>query len=190
MRPALQPTLASKYGHKSGLLRLLIGRTYLFAGGYRRYRSVNWNIVQRLVFICQGNICRSAYAEAHAQKLGLGAASAGWQANPGGPAHPDTIRLAAQRNMDLSDHRASRVAQMSFMDGDLLICMEPAHARAIRRLTEKNRQQQVTLLGLWATDRRPFIQDPYGLTDEYWNTCLDSVDSGIHNISVILGNRV
>jgi hypothetical protein len=41
----------------------------------------------------------------------------------------------------------------------------------------------MTLLGLWARPRRPWLSDPYGTGNDYWQTCLDIIDNAIENIA-------
>ena len=71
-------------------------------------------------------------------------------------------------------------------DGDVFLCMEPSQAYALRKYIKDYHNQQVTLLGLWSTQRRPYLQDPYGLSDKYWDTCLDIIDSALENIAHML----
>ena len=58
--------ICRNYGRKQGLLRSLYHSLMDRTGQYTRLGIVDWGRVERLVFVCQGNICRSAYAEARA----------------------------------------------------------------------------------------------------------------------------
>lgn len=69
--------------------------------------------------------------------------------------------------------------------GDLLIGMEPKHGRALRAIRGPC---EVTLLGLWSTPPRPYIQDPNGLGDEYFATCFDCIDSAIERLASLCPN--
>lgn len=174
------------YGRKIGFLRLVFALISDYLGSYSIYRNICWEKVQRLVFICDGNICRSAYAEARATKLALPCGSAGLRAVQSGSADPVAVKFAAKRNISLSGHRTTCLSNFQKRDGDIFICMEPSQALIIKQKIGNNPTQQVTLLGLWSKDRRPFLQDPYGLSDEYWKVCLDIIDSALDNISNIL----
>lgn len=171
------------YGRKIGFLKLVLALISDNLGGFSSYRNIRWEKARRLVFICQGNICRSAYAEARATRLALPSASAGLGAVQNGLAEPYAVKLAEMRNVDLSRHRTTNISNFQQRDGDIFICMEPSQALLIRKKIGNNSTQQVTLLGLWSSDRRPFLQDPYGLSDGYWTTCLDIIDSALDNIS-------
>ena len=91
--------------------------------------------------------------------------------------------MVERRNIDLKTHLTTHIDDFERKAGDIFICMEPSQAYSIQKLVKQNAEQQVTLLGLWADKKRPYLQDPYGLKDEYWYTCLDIIDSGLKHIS-------
>src|SRR6267378_2068745 len=122
--------ITRQYGRKMGFVRHC---SYLMLYHLRCFRSletVDWNRVKRLVFVCKGNICRSPYAEAKARALGLAASSFGLQAAIGGTANAAAAESARRRGVDLSEHKTSRGDQFPLIPGDLLMGMEPWHARA------------------------------------------------------------
>lgn len=174
--------ISERYGRKIGFARLLVCYFLDSLGFYRTYRRVRWHEVRRFVFVCNGNICRSPYAQARARQLGLTAVSAGLRADDRGPADSYAIRLAAERSLDLASHRTTNVAELLLENGDLVLCMEPAQAIAMREFANA-RTVQVTLLGLWAAEPRPYLQDPYGLSDGYWHTCFSLIDSAVEHLA-------
>lgn len=174
------------YGQKIGFLKLLLAYTYEIFGCYSGYKKIRWEEAERLVFICKGNICRSAYAEARAHQLMLHSASAGLGAIRNGPADPCAVKVAAKRNVNMSLHQTTPVSDFEKKDGDVFICMEPSQALSMRKRTSNNPRQQVTIIGFWSNNRRPYLQDPYGLCDGYWRTCLDIIDSALENISQMI----
>ena len=173
----------NRYGRKIGFARLVLASVYDYLGFYSRYRNIDWRRARRLVFICHGNICRSAYGEARARQQLLETASAGLGAIQDGPADAYAVKKAAQRSVNLDLHRTTPVPDLETRKGDVFICMEPSQAHAMELQAGNTPDQQVTLLGLWSDRRRPYLQDPYGLSDEYWDTCLDIIDSAIENIA-------
>src|SRR5262245_52514417 len=70
-------------------------------GWFRSLERIDWGRVERLIFICKGNICRSPYAEARARGLGLTVASFGLEATPGQPPDATACRLARRRGVPL-----------------------------------------------------------------------------------------
>ncbi len=179
--------IAARHGRKIGFLKLLASYWTWWRGGYHSYASIDWNRVHRLVFICSGNICRSAYGEARAHFLGLRTASAGLNAVGGGTADPQAIRIATERGIDLQNHRTTPFKAFEPRNGDLFLCMEPSQARAVREQVKTTPGVQVTLLGFWSRPPRPFLQDPYGLKGAYWQTCFDLIDSAIDNLYCRVG---
>jgi protein-tyrosine-phosphatase/peptidoglycan/xylan/chitin deacetylase (PgdA/CDA1 family) len=157
-------------------------------GGYRALRSVDWTQVRRLVFVCRGNICRSPYAELVARRAGLTAVSFGLTARTGSPAYPDAIENAAVCGIDLKPHRSQRGEDIVIGPGDLLIGMERWHVRTLRSMA-KEKNAQVTLLGLWRSPSHPYIHDPYGHRDAYFQTCFSVIAAAVHGIAKHLPRR-
>jgi protein-tyrosine phosphatase len=152
-----------------------------YLGLFRRMERIDWVRVNRLVFICRGNICRSAYAEQRARAVGFPAASFGLQARQGRKADPTAIEIARRRGVDLRGHRARSWTGFFPQIGDLLVAMEPRQLLPLMKMA-RIPDTQVTLLGLWSSPARPYLQDPYGLGTDYFHTCFGSIDSAMKNI--------
>lgn len=178
-RSMTSDNLQTRYGRRKGFVRHHVARVLDALGANRAQRDIEWSRVRRLIFVCQGNICRSAYAEASARRLGLRAASFGLDAGEGAPANPTAIDRAARRGIDLTPHRARRASASLVGDGDLLVAMESGQVASLARLTPA----KATLLGLWATPPRPHLEDPYGLSPLYFETCFDVIDSAMAQIA-------
>lgn len=184
-RPLLQRAtdgpafIQAHYGSARGLVRLQLSRIARLAGRYRDFERVRWPEVERLVFVCSGNICRSPYAEARAALSGFPAISLALRGDAGRPADPAARAAAALAGVDLGEHRARRFLEADLRAGDLLIAMEPWQARELRRLRP---DLQVTLLGLWSRPRRPHLHDPFTLPAAYFRACFRLIDSGVASI--------
>jgi protein-tyrosine phosphatase len=165
------------YGGKKGFLEHTGARVLYALGIYRKICNIDWTAVDRLVFVCTGNICRSPYASAKARSLGVPAVSFGLEAADGAPADPVASRIALQRGLDLSGHRSARAESSSFANGDLIIVFEPRHLAEMWR--RSGRETPVGLLGVWARPVRPHIQDPYGRSDRYFQQCFSVIDANI-----------
>jgi protein-tyrosine phosphatase len=151
-------------------------------GLYRRYQNIDWGVVVRLCFVCKGNICRSPYSEARARALGLQAYSCGLDTQGNKPADATAIALARNRGLDLGDFRSMPIGRWMFLPGDLLLAMEPHQAKQLRTIAADS-GAQVTLLGLWHPRPRPFVQDPYGMCREYFETCFTILDESINRVA-------
>lgn len=173
--------LIAEYGGKKALIRHLKARISCLFGSYNQYRQIQWPAVKRLVFVCKGNICRSAYAQAKAEQLGITTASAGLNAKSDGPADPLATKNARMRGVGLDTHKATRINHFEFHNGDLVLCMEPKQAAAVAPYMTHG-EQQISLLGLWSRNRRPYLHDPYGHPGPYWTMCLDVIDEAVQAI--------
>jgi protein-tyrosine phosphatase len=171
-------TVANQYGHKMGWLLHHAWNVVFGCGGFRRLKAVDFGRVARLVFVCYGNICRSPYAEARARSLHLDAASFGLQSKHRCKADSIAMRVAASRGLDLRSHLAKSAQGIALGTGDLLIAMEPSQLKPMLSIAN-SAGAQVTLLGLWCSPVRPYLQDPYGLTDGYFQNCFSLIDSAV-----------
>jgi protein-tyrosine phosphatase len=142
---------------------------------------VDWSRVQRLVFVCSGNICRSPYGEKLARMRGIRAVSFGIHANGVAPADPVALRVASQLKVNLCDHVSTRAADYEPRPGDLLLAMEPGQLTAIRAQV-RSAEVQTTLLGLWGRWTLPYLPDPYGQSDECFRLVFSFVEAGLNGI--------
>ncbi len=176
--------IVKQHGSRTGLLRHWSSLWRHRLGLLRGIDRVDWSRVERFVFVCQGNVCRSPYAEFRARALGLDATSFGLTAGPQNPPHEMVARIAQESQLDLAAHRSRLSAELTIDRHDLLIGMEPRHALELASLAAST-GAQVTLLGLWGSQIRPHIEDPFGLSVEYFRTCLNVIDDAVSNIARI-----
>jgi len=170
-----------KYGGKRAWLRThayhLMDRFCLLPSGPNKTQLSE---LKRLVFVCQGNICRSPYGEARARQLGISSASFGLNADTGKRANHSAARIAKQRGLILDDHSTIHISQFLFNTGDLVLTFEPQQMKELLSpgvLPES--VAAVDLLGRWCIPSFPYIHDPYGLNDAYFNICFDRIDQSL-----------
>lgn len=168
------------YGSKRGVLEYYKARAGMLLGQFGPFSAIDFARVERLVFVCKGNICRSAYADAYGRRLGLTCDSAGIEASPGALANERVATLAATRDLDLSAHRTRRLNQQHYTAGDLLIGMEPWH---LAPMIEAANGAQVTLLGLWQRPFRPYLHDPFSAPQAYLETCIDYIERSVQQLA-------
>jgi protein-tyrosine phosphatase len=172
---------ANRYGSRRGFA-LTFWHQFLYSiGKYRAYRKVDWESVERLVFVCKGNICRSAYAESVAKSLNIQTISCGVDTRNGSPANSDAIQVAKARGKNLSKHKTTSLNELSLRKGDLLVAMEPWQAKHLE--SELGSGCKSTLLGIWSVSKRPYIQDPYGASTAYFNNCFSFIEKSVHEIT-------
>lgn len=174
------------FGGKRALLRSGAYATLAALGGARKYRLIEWSRVERIVFLCKGNICRSPFAEAVARKHGQLAISSGVDATNGSPASPDAIRIAAEFGVNLVLHRAIHVQDVELTARDLVVGFEPFHVNRFMSSKVNSTSCQITLLGAWLHPANLYIHDPYSSHMTYFRSCFDRINRAVE----ILTHRV
>lgn len=144
-------------------------------GDFECYKQIDFSQVQRLVFVCAGNICRSPLAEAIALKSGITSISYGLACRGGDPADPRAINYAMQHDLDLGQHITKNIEDYSYQTGDLLVGMEPLHVKALE--DRFNSGALITLIGLWLPKSKAYIHDPYNANPIFFNRCEDEITS-------------
>jgi protein-tyrosine phosphatase len=169
--------IRARFGTLRGLVRLMLSYPQLVLG-LSASRAADPVQVRRLVFVCQGNICRSAFADVVARRAGLRTASFGLSTTTGRAAHDPAIAAADALGHDLSQHRAIDLADYVPQAGDLLLAME---VRQLHRLAKDPRLRHLPrlLLGRWTRPMLPHLHDPYGLDDRYMATCLHRIEQAV-----------
>jgi protein-tyrosine phosphatase len=176
-------SINNRYGTHRGLIRLLLDTLKWKLGRYDQYQQVDWSKVRRLVFVCQGNICRSPYGHVLAQTtlpdnvVSMGYATAG----TGTPANEVARCVAADRGSSLERHRATDMSDFDVMDGDLFLVMEDRHIARIEAFVS-GKDTQIALLGLFATPRQPLIYDPHNLSAAYFHSCYAVIESAVDGV--------
>lgn len=180
MPSRLRRLIDSNYGTTRGLIRTLLGQLEFVLGRLDGHTHPAAARVDRLVFVCLGNINRSAFAEQVARTLGANTCSIGLSTTTGGPAFHKAIETAPQFGLDLSKHRATDISDFSFRPTDLLLAMEIRHARQL--MAAGIPAQSIALLGHWAAPHRIHLHDPHTLSDAYFRTCFTLIHSAVHGL--------
>jgi protein-tyrosine phosphatase len=181
----LSSYLLLTYGGKRAFALLLWHVVRASFGAFGGYRRIDWPRVSRVVFVCKGNICRSAFAAQRFRNCGIEAISGGLDADSGKPADPRAAKVARRFGIDLSRHRSTHISELELGDGDLLAAFEPEQADRLRRLPACSSGAQVTLVGLWAPlPGMAYLHDPYGLPEPYFELCFDRIERGLEGMRI------
>ena len=171
--------LVTGYGGKRAFLRHVAFRAEAAIGRYDALTNIDFPRVERLVFVCKGNLCRSPFAEYSARREGFSAISAGLDAAEAQPADPAAVNAARRRGIDLEGHRSRRFDPELLQPSDLVIAFEPAQAAHLGRSRLGSATWQVGLLGLFASTPFPYLHDPYGLSAEYFDRCFSRIEDAL-----------
>jgi protein-tyrosine phosphatase len=118
-------------------------------------------IINRIMTVCTGNICRSPLAEAELRKHlpeKITVCSSGLSAVVGAPASKTVQKLAQERGLDLSGHKGTQITEPMALKSNLILVMTCGHKKELLHRFPTTRGR-VFLLGQWGTGEVP---DPYG----------------------------
>ena len=122
-------------------------------------------MIQHVLFVCTGNICRSPLAASLLERaleergLEVKVTSAGTGAWDGAPASEGAYLVGLERGLDLSGHRA-RLLTRELVEGADLILTMARHHRA--RVDELGGEGRVFVLGEYAGRGSDEVSDPFG----------------------------
>jgi protein-tyrosine phosphatase len=121
----------------------------------------------RVLFVCHGNILRSAMAEALLRSLGgAEVGSAGTAARDGLPADPRGIRVARELGVELDGHKARRLSPALLASADLVVVMDYLNEADVIAL-DPAATPKLRLLGSFdhRRGRAREIRDPFSGTE-------------------------
>lgn len=134
-----------------------------------------------ILFVCTGNTCRSAMAEALAraaaerrQIRGVVFSSAGTSAWEGAPASDGALLVGLERKLDLNTHRARSLSRELVADADVVLGMGEHH---VERAIVLGGDGKSSLLSDYASDSAVghSVADPFGVDLEMYRTTADEL---------------
>jgi predicted ATP-grasp superfamily ATP-dependent carboligase len=136
-----------------------------------------------VLFVCYGNINRSALAEAHAAERYAGRAqfaSAGFHAIGGRPADPVMVATALTHGIDLSNWHSRTLTSRAIDEADVVFVMELQHADRVLR-EYPSAHGKVVLLGAALASHAGTVEipDPYGREPEFYRRVCRQVVDGV-----------
>lgn len=137
----------------------------------------------RILFVCLGNICRSPMAEYVMKdlvsKAGLSdeffiASAATSREELGNPVYPPARRKLAEHGISCAGHTVRQIAAKDYVNFDLIIGMDEANLRSMRRVFSGDPEGKLSLL-LDHAGRGGNVADPW-YTDDFEATWRDVND--------------
>lgn len=180
MLSALKKHINNHFGSKRGLLNTLKYKFLFWLGRYQRYQKIDFSRVERLVFICAGNICRSPFADYLARSMGLDSVSYGLHCRGNDKADERTIEFAQKHGIEMSGHITQNISQYCGKTSDLLIVMEPKHVCELKPFIRAG--QQITIAPLWFDKASAYLHDPFGANAIFFEKCETSLIMTVSNI--------
>ena len=128
--------------------------------------------MKKIMFICSGNTCRSPLAEGLFKKYlkennitDIEVSSAGVGAFPGDAVSINSILVAGNRGIDISNHRARNINPEHLITTDLFFCMSDSHKQVLLRHCDESK---IVVLN---------VPDPYGRPIEIYEECAKMLES-------------
>lgn len=158
----------------AGLLRVAGGLPFARAALQRRARAT---LEQgELLFVCHGNLNRSAFAAALARRRWpeRRVGEAGSSATPGQCSAPEAVAAAARWEVNLAAHRATQLSQ-ELVDGFSALYVFDARNVVEVALSHPMALPRVHLVGWLAEGGDPIIPDPHGGTAAAYESAFASI---------------
>lgn len=137
------------------------------------------------MFVCTGNICRSAMAAAYMKyklkKLNLEdnvlVETSGIEAIDGDVATDFAKKAIAEYGADLSKHKARNISEFNLTEYDEIIVMTQEHMRVLNDIMP-NISEKIRLLKSYMRNNKEGylnIDDPWGLSLEVYKNCAKEI---------------
>lgn len=150
-----------------------------------------------LLFVCHGNICRSTMAESVMADLLIKAkltdkvtvdSAATSTEEIGNPPHYGTKRELATRGVPLRPHYAKRITVNDAEKADIILAMDCANVRNLRRMLPVATHSKIKLLLSFAKPGESEIADPWytGAFDQTYEDVLAGCSALLTEIKVRL----
>lgn len=134
-------------------------------------------MIQRILVVCIGNICRSPMAEGLLKKSlpEVKTCSAGIAAMVGHGADPIAVRIMADAGVDISSHRARMLTEALVRDADLILVMDDLQKQQISMQYPHTRGK---VFRLAETEKRD-VPDPYKQEPAVFHSVFSLIQNGV-----------
>lgn len=155
-------------------------------------RRLNARPVNRVVFVCLGNVCRSPYAHAAllAEDHELTESSSAGFILPGRPPPDTALTAAMKRGVDHSEHRSTILTVEMAREADAIFIFDRLNAMRIARTSGP-----LLMKTYWLGDFDPewtgkrAIIDPWGGSQEKFDSTFARIDRCVEAVLGHLGDQ-
>lgn len=151
-------------------------------------KRVSISGVQNVTFVCQGNICRSVFAEhwlrAQVPRPEFRIESCGLNVTLAITPPPDALQVGSAYGVDLSQHLSKSINEFDIVGADLVVAMQYSHWRRLTAMAPELRRKTVLL-----REFAPFphnmlcnIYDPYGQGQDEFDRCFGLMEKALKGL--------
>ena len=138
----------------------------------------------KVMFICTGNICRSAMAEGMFRKMtenmgDIEVFSCGVYAETGDYATYNAVEAAKEYDADISSHRATNIRESEIEKMDLILCATNSHKQSVLYLYPGLKGKVFTMKEYARIDKNGQdmdIKDPWGYDEYVYRRCAEEIN--------------
>ncbi len=137
----------------------------------------------KIMFICTGNICRSAMAHKLMQKKlkdnevkGIDVYSCGIFAENGDASTYNAIEVTKEYDVDLKSHKATNIRDSKIDEMDLILCATMSHKYSVIQMYPSLANKIYTLKEYVDENKDLDIKDPWGYDIEIYRFCIAEID--------------
>ncbi len=143
----------------------------------------------KIMFICTGNICRSAMAHKMLEKRvkeenkDIEVYSCGVFAENGDVPTYEAIQTMKEYGIDLSKHRATNIRNSNIKDMDVILCATSSHKNNVIRMYPELKEKVYTMKEYAGYPKNDIdIKDPWGYGIGVYRKCAVEIEDCINKI--------
>lgn len=150
--------------------------------------------MNKILFVCTGNICRSPSAEAiarhKAKSLGLennfifdSAGTEGF--HDGEVPDPRSVRIGEERGISFDGIKSRKITSGDFEEFDLIMCMDKSHLNRLIQISPPQHHEKIKLFLRFCAAKNPWndeVIDPYYKSTGSFEMVFDVIDSALGNL--------
>lgn len=144
------------------------------------------------MFICTGNICRSAMAHKLLEKKlkdlnrnDIEIFSCGTFAEDGEPSTYSAFEAMKEYEVDMGSHKATNIAKSPILDMDLILCATTSHKAFVLQQYPSLKNKVFTMkeyVQFDETGKDIDVRDPWGYDIEIYRFCLAEIDTCLNKL--------
>ncbi len=143
----------------------------------------------KIMFICTGNICRSAMAHAMFEKMAkeqnknVQVYSCGIYAQNGDIPTYEAIETMNEYGIDLRNHRATNIRNSNIKDMDVILCATISHKNSVINMYPELKEKAFTMKEYAGYPQNDLdIKDPWGYGIEVYKSCAKEIKECLNKI--------